>query len=145
MDKELLRDGLLFINEDNPGESVIVNFYTFVFLIKGIIIAYGEISETEAKYIINSSPMLTVLPKNYLAACLLVHEEEYYWVMITALGERYFEKGFRYAVPDDYDQWESKYIKEHNSKLIVWYIRMRSDEVAGNQKNFDSKVNDEST
>ncbi|MHA8115696.1 hypothetical protein ACX122_21900 [Kosakonia cowanii] len=116
MDKELLRDGLLFINEDNPGESVIVNFYTFVCLIKGIIIAYGKISETEAKYIINSSPMLTVPPQNYLAACLLGHEEEYYWAMITAHGERYFEKGFSYAVPNGYYEWESKYIKDHNLK-----------------------------
>lgn len=30
MDKELLIDGLLFINEDNPGESIIVNFYIFL-------------------------------------------------------------------------------------------------------------------
>ncbi|MDY0886088.1 hypothetical protein [Kosakonia sp. CFBP8986] len=114
--KSTLKDGLVFINDDNPGESVIVNFYTFVSLVKGIMVAYGNKSEGEAESIINNSPMLTVLPQNYLEACLLGHEEEYYWAMVISHGYRYFEKGFSYSAPDSYDEWESKYIKDNNLK-----------------------------
>lgn len=114
--KSTLKDDLLFINDDNPSESVIVNFYTFVSLVKGIIIAYGKKSEDEAEFIINNSAMLTVPPQNYLEACLLGHEEEYYWAMVISHGDRYFEKGFSYAAPDSYDEWESKYIKDNNLK-----------------------------
>lgn len=114
--KSTLKDGLIFINYDNPNESVIVNFYTFVSLVKGITIAYGNKSEGEAESIINNSAMLTVPPQNYLEACLLGHEEEYYWAMVISHGDRYFEKGFSYSAPDSYDEWESKYIKDNNLK-----------------------------
>jgi len=60
--------------------------------------------------------MLTVPPQSYLEACLLGHEEEYYWAMVISHGDRYFEKGFSYAAPDSYDEWESKYIKDNNLK-----------------------------
>jgi len=114
--KSTLKDGLVFINDDNPSESVIVNFYTFVSLVKGIMVAYGNKPEGEAESIINKSAMLTVPPQNYLEACLLGHEEEYYWAMVISHGDRYFEKGFSYAAPDNYDEWESKYIKDNNLK-----------------------------
>lgn len=114
--KSTLKDGLVFINYDNPVESVIVNFYTFVSLVKGIMIAYGNKSEDEAESIINNAPMLTAPPQNYLEACLLGHEEEYYWAMVISHGDRYFEKGFSYSAPDSYDEWESKYIKDNNLK-----------------------------
>lgn len=117
--KSTLKDGLVFINDDNPGESVIVNFHTFVSLVKGIMVAYGNKSEGEAESIINKSPMLTAPPQNYLEACLLGHEEEYYWAMVISHGDRYFEKGFSYAAPDNYDEWERKYIKITISKLIL--------------------------
>lgn len=80
--KSTLKDGFIFINDDNPNESVIVNFYTFVSLVKGIMIAYGNKSEGEAESIINNSAMLTLPPQNYLEACLLGHEEEYYWLWL---------------------------------------------------------------
>ncbi len=114
--KSTLKDGLVFINDDNPGESVIVNFYTFVSLVKGIMIAYGNKPEGEAESIINNSSMLTVPPQNYLEACLLGHEDEYYWAMVISHGDRYFEKGFSYAAPGSYDEWESKYINDNNLK-----------------------------
>ncbi len=60
--------------------------------------------------------MLNVPPQNYLEACLLGHEEEYYWAMVISHGDRYFEKGFSYAAPGSYDEWESKYIKDNNLK-----------------------------
>ncbi|WP_312118526.1 hypothetical protein [Kosakonia cowanii] len=116
INKSTLKDGLVFINDDNPGESVIVNFYTFVSLVKGIMVVYGNKSEGEAESIINNSPVLTVPPQNYLEACLLGHEEEYYWAMVISHGDRYFEKGFSYAAPDSYEEWESKYIKDNNLK-----------------------------
>ncbi|MDT3409816.1 hypothetical protein [Kosakonia cowanii] len=122
--KSNLKDGLVFINDDNPGESVIVNFYTFVSLVKGIMIAYGNKSEGEAESIINNSAMLTVPPQNYLEACLLGHEEEYYWAMVISHGDRYFEKGLSYAAPDSYEEWESEYIKDNNLKTnTLIYIR----------------------
>lgn len=122
--KSNLKDGLVFINDDNPGESVIVNFYTFVSLVKGIMIDYGNKSEGEAESIINNSAMLTVPPQNYLEACLLGHEEEYYWAMVISHGDRYFEKGLSYAAPDSYEEWESEYIKDNNLKTnTLIYIR----------------------
>lgn len=114
--RSTLKDGLVFINDDNPVESVIVNLYTFVSLVKGIMIAYGNKSEDEAESIINNAPMLTAPPQNYLEACLLGHEEEYYWAMVISHGYRYFEKGFSYAALGSYDEWESKYIKDNNLK-----------------------------
>ncbi|WP_263753779.1 hypothetical protein [Kosakonia cowanii] len=114
--RSTLKDGLVFINDDNPVESVIVNLYTFVSLVKGIMIAYGNKSEDEAESIINNAPMLTAPPQNYLEACLLGHEEEYYWAMVISHGDRYFEKGFSYAALGSYDEWESKYIKDNNLK-----------------------------
>ena len=69
-----------------------------------------------ATAIINNAPMLTAPPQNYLEACLLGHEEEYYWAMVISHGDRYFEKGFSYAAPDSYDEWESKYINDNNLK-----------------------------
>ena len=114
--RSVLKDGLVFINDDNPVESVIVNLYTFVSLVKGIMIAYGNKSEDEAESIINNAPMLTAPPQNYLEACLLGHEEEYYWAMVISHGDRYFEKGFSYAAPDSYDGGESKYINDNNLK-----------------------------
>lgn len=119
-----LKDGLVFINDDNPGEFVIVNFYTFVRIVKGIMIAYGKKSEDEAESIINNSAMLTVPPQNYLEACLLGHEEKYYWAMVISHGDRYFEKGLSYAAPDSYEEWESEYIKDNNLKTnTLIYIR----------------------
>jgi len=114
--KSTLKDGFIFINDDNPNESVIVNFYTFVSVVKGIMSAWGNKLGGEAGSIINNSAMLTLPPQNYLEACLLGHEEEYYWAMVISHGDRYFEKGFSYAAPDSYDEWESKYINDNNLK-----------------------------
>jgi len=36
--------------------------------------------------------------------------------MVISHGDRYFKKGFSYAAPDSYDEWESKYIKNNNLK-----------------------------
>lgn len=109
-----LKDGLVFVNEENPSEYVMVNFFTWVNLIKGVMVFYGKKTEEEAQKIISNAPLLSIPPKNYFEACLLGHEDGYYWAMVMSHGDRYFEKGFSYTAPDDYFEWESKYIKDHN-------------------------------
>ncbi|WP_447884899.1 hypothetical protein [Serratia fonticola] len=108
-----LKDGLKFVNEFNPNETIIVNFYSWVSLIKGIMVFYGKKTEEEAQSIINSSPIFITPPQNYLEACLLGHEDEYYWAMVMSNGERYFEKGFDRTAPDNYFEWEDKFINDH--------------------------------
>ncbi|WP_312689902.1 hypothetical protein [Kosakonia sp.] len=113
-ENEKLQDGLVFVSADNPDEFVIVNFATWVSLIRGIMIFYGGKSEKEAQEIINNTPLFTLPPQNYLAACLLGHEEEYYWAMVMSHGDRYFDKGYSHTAPEGYLAWEDNYIKEHN-------------------------------
>ncbi len=108
------KDGLIFSSESNPNEMIVVNFHSWTEIIKGIMIFYGKKTEQEAQAIIDSAPLFTIPPKNYAEACMLGHEDEYYWAMVMSHGDRYYEKGFSRNTPHDYFDWELEYIKKHN-------------------------------
>ncbi|WP_324021344.1 hypothetical protein GC090_08240 [Pantoea sp. JZ29] len=110
---EKIKDGLKYVSENNSNETVTVNFYSWVNLIKGIMIFYGMKTEDEAQSIIDDNPLFNNPPHDYFEACLLGHDDEYYWAMVMSHGDRYFEKGFSRVAPDDYYEWESNYLKEH--------------------------------
>ncbi|SCC12795.1 hypothetical protein GA0061071_106160 [Kosakonia oryzendophytica] len=114
IENEKPQDGLLFVDENNPNDFIIFNFYTWVSIIKGIMVFYGQKTEDEAQRIINNTPLFTRPPQNYLEASLLGHEEEYYWAMVMSHGERFFDKGYSYTAPEGYLAWEDNYIQEHN-------------------------------
>ena len=42
IERNELRDGLVFVNESNKNESVIMNFYSWVHIIYGVIIFMEE-------------------------------------------------------------------------------------------------------
>ncbi|CAI0845416.1 hypothetical protein [Serratia ficaria] len=108
--KEIV-DGIVFKDEDDPRETVIFNFHTWVEMLKGIIIKYAHKSEDEAESLVLSSSLVCKPIRNYMAVCLRSHELEYHWAMLIAYGEQYWLKDIERKQPAGYLEWEAQYSK----------------------------------
>ena len=112
-------DKILFINPENPKEQTVFNFQTWCMLIEGIIVKYGHKTDKEAHAILINSHLYTCLledirNKDYEGLFFYQHELEYHWAMLLTFGELYWHHGISSIVPEEFDIWERKYLKEHN-------------------------------
>ncbi|CAI1588396.1 hypothetical protein [Serratia fonticola] len=114
INKEKIVDGIVFKDEDDPEETVVFNFHTWVEMLKAIIVKYANKKEEEAESMVLSSSLVCKPIDNYMAVCLRSHELEYHWAMLIAYGEQFWLKGVSSKQPDDYLMWDEKYRKDHN-------------------------------
>lgn len=114
MDKNKIVDHILFVNDKNPAENIIFNFYTWVEIIKAIMVKYANKSEDEAVSLMFASPLVNNALDSYMAIVVRCHELEYHWAMELAYGEQYWQKGISSQEPEDYFEWEEQYRKDHN-------------------------------
>lgn len=106
------KDGIQYIDEVNSSEKVIFNLYSWLSLIKGIIINYANKSESEAESLLSNSSIVNSPIDTYMAVCIRSHESEYHWAMLIAFGDQYWLKGISQDEPDDYFEWEAKFKKD---------------------------------
>jgi hypothetical protein len=114
VDKCKIVDGILFINDRDPAESVIFNFHTWVSIIRAIIIDYAGKSEKEADSILMNSWLVKEALDDYMAVVVRAHELDYHWAMILVHGERYWWRGIDSIEPEGFWEWEVKYRKDHD-------------------------------
>ncbi|MEQ9944759.1 hypothetical protein [Pectobacterium aroidearum] len=106
-------DGIRFENS-HSSETVIFNFYTWVEVIKAIIVKYANKTEREAEHLVSMSPILCNPVDNYMSVVMRSHESEYHWAMLITYGEGYWENGVNLNEPDGYFDWENEYRKKNN-------------------------------
>lgn len=99
-------DGIKLVEEDT-GNAVIFNFYTWVEVIKGIMIEYAGLSPQAANDKVMGSTLVQEQSDNYASVVLNAHDTEYHWAMLLAHGELYWRRGISAEEPDGYVYWES--------------------------------------
>ncbi|EAZ9183326.1 hypothetical protein AHV85_22240 [Salmonella enterica] len=109
------RDGILFIDSDNPSESIIFNLKSWIGIIEAIIEKYAGKTKEESKKMVSSSLIVKNMEiKNYNDVAFYCHESEYYWAMLIAYGEQYWLKGISPHEPVGYFEWAEQYRRRHN-------------------------------
>lgn len=114
INKDKIVDGVVFKDEDDPEETVVFNFHTWVEMLKAIIVKYANKKEDEAELMVLSSSLVCKPIDSYLAVGLRSHELEYHWAMLIAYGEQFWLKGVSSKQPDDYLILDESYRKDHN-------------------------------
>lgn len=112
--KNKFSDGLLFKNENDPSETVIFNYYSWVEIIKAIIVKYADRTLNEAELLIENSKTINSPIENYMDAMVLCHDFEYHWAMLIVYGDQYWLRGISSQEPNGYFEWETQYRKDHN-------------------------------
>ncbi|AOM41993.1 hypothetical protein [Xenorhabdus hominickii] len=120
IDKENIVDGIIITHEDNPNKKLIFNFYSWVEVLKAIIVKYANKSESEAEYLVLNHPAVYGYKNSYMSVALLGHESEYDWAMLMAYGHEYWEKGVPAYEPEGFDEWLEQYKKEHNLARFIF-------------------------
>lgn len=124
--KSFIKDNLIFINEENPKEKVIFNFYSWVRLVEGTIVKYCRKSPDEAKVLVESSSVCRYPIEDYLDAMMISHNTEYHWALFITYGNNYWEKGISSDIPDD---WYDQYILKHNLAKYTFNYYTENGEV----------------
>lgn len=106
-----ITDGIRF---NNSNQIVIFNYYSWVELIKAIIVKYANKTESEAERIVLASPLVRITENDYTSVALRSHESEYHWAMLIAYGDQYWTKGVSSNEPEGYFEWEKEYKKKIN-------------------------------
>jgi len=112
-------DGIRF-NDSN--ESVVFNYYSWVELIKAIIVKYANKTEGEAERIVLASPLVRITENDYMSVALRSHESEYHWAMLIAYGDQFWTKGVSPNEPEGYFEWEKEYKKKINWQKITLFL-----------------------
>lgn len=115
---DLYTDDITFFNEDK-SEKIIFHQRTWLSLIKGILTHYLRLSEPYADKVIESSSLCNDENLNYHSIMMICHEEVYHWAMILAYGEQYWDLGYNYNLPDDYEIWKHNYSCQYNLKETI--------------------------
>ncbi|MCP9270526.1 hypothetical protein M5U04_21275 [Xenorhabdus sp. XENO-1] len=113
IDRKNIIDGIVLTDEIDPNKKVIFNFYTWVEVLKAIIVKYANKSESEAEDLLLNHPAV-YLPTNYSNIWTLSHESEYEWAMAIVYGHGYWQRGIPAYEPEGFEEWEEQYRKEHN-------------------------------
>ncbi|AHW93952.1 hypothetical protein [Enterobacter asburiae] len=103
-------DGIRF-NDSN--DIIVFNYYSWVELIKAIIVKYANKTESEAERIVLASPLVRITENDYTSVALRSHESEYHWAMLIAYGDQYWTKGVSSNEPEGYFEWEKEYKKKN--------------------------------
>ncbi|MCX1348375.1 hypothetical protein JDU35_19045 [Escherichia coli] len=115
IDKSNITDGIVFKDNENQGEVIVFNFFTWVEIIKAIMMKYAGKNEQESDNLFFSSVLFKNLKiESYNDVTFYSHEVEYHWAMLIAYGELYWEKGISSQEPEGYFEWEAQYRKNHN-------------------------------
>lgn len=112
--KPFIQDNLIFTNEENPKEKVIVNFYSWVRLVEGIIVHYCHKSPEEARALVESSAVYQRGVQSYIGAGMISHEHEYNWALFINYSNNYWEHGISSDVPTDFYDWYNQFILENH-------------------------------
>lgn len=116
MDEARIVDGILVVDDEEPGGNVIFNFRTWVSIIEAIIVRYAGKSEAEAEALVRCSPLVENALNSYMAIVMRSHDLEYHWAMLLAHGPQYWRRGIDSHEPEGFWDWEKQYRKEHNLK-----------------------------
>lgn len=108
------KDNLVFINPDNPKETLIFNFHSWAEVVRGIIVKYGNTSQEQARNLLEQSAVYKTALDSYMGVALTAHDLEYHWAMLIVHGEMYWHRGISSIEPDGYFEWEAEYRKTHN-------------------------------
>ena len=81
-----ITDGIRF---NNSNQTIIFNHYSWVELIKAIIVGYANKTESEAERIVLASPLVRITENDYMSVALRSHESEYHWAMLIVYGDQY--------------------------------------------------------
>lgn len=116
MDEDRIVDGILVVDDEDPGANVIFNFHTWVSIIEAIIVRYAGKTEAEAKALVRCSSLVENALNGYMAIVMRSHDLEYHWAMLLAHGPQYWIRGIDSNEPEGFWGWEKQYRKEHNLK-----------------------------
>ncbi|EOC9629824.1 hypothetical protein [Enterobacter ludwigii] len=100
----------------NSGECVVFNFYSWVELLKAIIVKYAKKTESEAEELVLSSPIVCNEVNDFMSVAIRSHESEYHWAMLIVHGDGYWMNGIELDEPDGYFDWEKEYRRTHDLK-----------------------------
>ncbi|MBD2805889.1 hypothetical protein ID855_14525 [Xenorhabdus sp. ZM] len=118
MNKEIdIVDGVVFINENNPDRTVVFNIYTWVEMLKAIVIKYANKSESEARDIVLNSHVVSNIRSGDISLkniWTLEVETEYEWEMFIIYGDEYWLKNIPAYEPARFYEWEAQYRKGYN-------------------------------
>ena len=106
-------DGLRFYNSE---ECIVFNFYSWVELLKAIIVKYANKTESEAERLVLNSPIACGQVNDFMSVAIRGHESEYHWAMLIVHGERYWMNGIELDEPNGYFDWEKEYRRTHGLK-----------------------------
>lgn len=106
-----ITDGIRF---NNSNQTIIFNHYSWVELIKAIIVGYANKTESEAERIVLASPLVRITENDYMSVALCSHESEYHWAMLIVYGDQYWTKGVSSNEPEGYFEWEKEYKEKIN-------------------------------
>ena len=112
MDSEY-KDGLVFTDPDT-NEQIVVNFKTWISILMGVIVEYGNKTLEEAEVLIGKRNF--VIPESYSECVFYSHEVEYHWAMLLLYGEGYWNQGISTEEPENYSEWEKKYRDDNSLK-----------------------------
>ncbi|MDG0803652.1 hypothetical protein [Pectobacterium polaris] len=105
-----ISDNLVF-GDNETGDEVIFNYYSWCELITAVICKYTGKSKEESHYLVHSSQLIKNATNGYMSVVLCSHEIEYHWAMLITYGELYWNNGISQDEPDGYWEWESEYRK----------------------------------
>lgn len=119
-DHNLAKESFVFIDDDDPyfldnkekKEGIVFNFYSWLEVIKGIMVKYAHKSAAEAQSLIVASSLIDKAA-DYQGIKFLSQQSEYHWAMELADGE-YWQKGISTDFPEGYLEWNGQYRKDHN-------------------------------
>ena len=109
----LVKDGLVFVDNDS-NEEVVFNYYTFREIIVGILMQYAGETEAHARKLVESFSYFDKPIETYSDVVFFSRETEYHWAMLIKHGDGYWLKGISPDLPEDYYEWEDKFIVENN-------------------------------
>jgi hypothetical protein len=86
----LMKDLLIFTN-DKTGDKVGIYYYSWISIVKSILMKYEHKTIDEANIILENGYYNK--SEHYYEVLMMSHELEYHWAMLGAYGEMYWQKG----------------------------------------------------
>lgn len=100
------------------GDKITLDYNTYLEIVKGCILEYGDLTKEQVSEIITNSDFLNdenFPPKSYNQIALLDNETIYDISMKLLYGDSFWNHPSYKSIPlDEYNEWENKFIREHN-------------------------------
>lgn len=75
---------------------------------------YAGEPEARARELVEKFSYFEKPVETYTDVIFFSHETEYHWAMLIKYGDGYWLRGISPDLPDDYFEWEDKFIAENN-------------------------------